>query len=96
MKYNFNLWLRLIDFIKSGDPLTMGYFDKLDNIPQNKYKKILKNEKNIYMCVLLLLDWWSFIFHAISLSFDSPSKTIKLELLQIIWKFDGLWWTIKW
>jgi hypothetical protein len=31
---------------KSGDPLTMGYFDNLDNL--NKYKKkILKIEKSL-------------------------------------------------
>jgi hypothetical protein len=35
------------------DPLTMGYFDNLDNGLLNKYKKILK--KN-YRCVLLCLD----------------------------------------
>jgi hypothetical protein len=29
----------------SGDPLTMGYFDNLDNEPLNKYKKNLKNGK---------------------------------------------------
>jgi hypothetical protein len=32
--------------MKSGDPLTMGYFDNLDNGPLNKYKKkILKMKK---------------------------------------------------
>jgi hypothetical protein len=31
----------------SGDPLTMGYFDNLDNRLLNKYKKILKIEKNL-------------------------------------------------
>jgi hypothetical protein len=25
--------------LKSGDPLTMSYFDNLDNGPLNKYKK---------------------------------------------------------
>jgi hypothetical protein len=29
------------------DPLIMGYFDNLDNGPLNKYKKILKIEKQI-------------------------------------------------
>jgi hypothetical protein len=29
----------------SGDPVTMGYFDNVDNEPLNKYKKILKMEK---------------------------------------------------
>jgi hypothetical protein len=29
----------------SGDPLTMDYFDNVDNGPLNKYKKILKIEK---------------------------------------------------
>jgi hypothetical protein len=33
--------------LKSGDPLTMGYFDNLDNVLLNKYKKNLKNEKNL-------------------------------------------------
>jgi hypothetical protein len=32
-------------FLKSGDPLTMGYFDNLDNEPLNKYEKNLKNKK---------------------------------------------------
>jgi hypothetical protein len=27
------------------DRFTMGYFDNFDNVPLNKYKKILKNEK---------------------------------------------------
>jgi hypothetical protein len=31
----------------SGDPLTMGYFDNLDNESLNKYKKNLKVEKKI-------------------------------------------------
>jgi hypothetical protein len=56
----------------------MGYFDNLDNKPPNKYKKKIKWKK-IDRCVLLLLDWRSFKFHAISLSFDSPSKTIKFS-----------------
>jgi hypothetical protein len=30
----------------SGDSLTMGYFDNLDNRPLNKYKKNLKNRKS--------------------------------------------------
>jgi hypothetical protein len=57
----------------------MGYFDNLDNGPLNKYKKILKIF--FYRCVILYLDWWSFKFHAISLSFGSPLKTVKLEPL---------------
>jgi hypothetical protein len=72
----------------------MVYFDNLDNEPFNKYKKNLKMNF-FYKCVILPLDWWSFKFHAISLSFDSPSKTVNLKSLQIAWKFDGLWWTIK-
>jgi hypothetical protein len=40
---------------KSGDSLTMGYFDNLDNGSLNKYKKILKMKKD-YRCVLLPLD----------------------------------------
>jgi hypothetical protein len=68
----------------SEDSLTVSYFDNLDNRSLNKYKKkILKIEK-VYRCVLLTLDRWSFKFHVISLSFDSPSKTVKLEPLQII------------
>jgi hypothetical protein len=54
----------------------MDYFDNLDNEPLNKYKKN-------YRCVFLPLDWWSFKFHIILLSFDSLSKTVKLEPLQI-------------
>jgi hypothetical protein len=59
----------------------MSYFDNLDNESLKKYKKNLKNRKKIYRCVLLSLDWWSFKFHAISLSFNNPSKIIKLEPL---------------
>jgi hypothetical protein len=34
--------------VMSGDPLTMGYFDNLDNGSLNKYKKkILKMEKSL-------------------------------------------------
>jgi hypothetical protein len=51
----------------------MGCSDNFDNGPLKKYKKNLKIEK-IYRCVLIRLDWWSFKFDAISLSFDSPSK----------------------
>jgi hypothetical protein len=32
-----------------ADRLTMGYFDNFDDGPLNKYKKILKMEKNLYM-----------------------------------------------
>jgi hypothetical protein len=60
------------------DQLTINYFDNLDNEPLNKYKKILKIKKN-YKFILLHLDLWSFKFHTISLSFDSPSKTIKFS-----------------
>jgi hypothetical protein len=63
----------------------MDYFNNLDNEPLNKYK--------INRCVFLHLDWWLFKFHAISLSFDSPSKTIKflcnLQRFQLT-VFDGL------
>jgi hypothetical protein len=34
-------------YFMSGDPLTMGYFDNLDNEPLNKYKKNLKNKKSL-------------------------------------------------
>jgi hypothetical protein len=56
----------------------MGYFDNLDNGLLNKYKIILKIEKNIDMLFYLWID-----VHSISLSFDSTSKTVKLEQLQI-------------
>jgi hypothetical protein len=57
----------------------MGYFDNLDNEPLSIYKKILKMKKKVYRCILILLDWWSFKFHAFSLSFDSSSNTIKFS-----------------
>jgi hypothetical protein len=74
----------------------MGYFDNFDNESQNKYKINVKNRKKNYRCVLLTLDWWSFKFHAISLSFDSPSKTIKFSYNLQRFQFNGFWWTIKW
>jgi hypothetical protein len=43
-------------YYMSGDPLTMDYFDNLDNGPLNKYKKKTKNEKKVYRCVILPLD----------------------------------------
>jgi hypothetical protein len=55
----------------------MRYFDNLDNKFLNKYKKILKIEKT-YEYVLLLIDWRLFKFHEISLSFDTPLRTIKV------------------
>jgi hypothetical protein len=60
----------------------MGYFDNLDNFdngPLNKYKKNLKNEKKNYRCIFLPLDWCSFKFYVISLSFDGPSIIIKFS-----------------
>jgi hypothetical protein len=45
-----------IEFTKSGDPLTMSYFDNLNNGPLNKYKKNFKNRKKVYRCVLLSLN----------------------------------------
>jgi hypothetical protein len=72
----------------SGDPLTMGYFDNLESL--NKYKRKLKNEKKNYRCVIILLDWWLFKFHTISLSFDSPSKTVNLKPLWIM----KIWWSL--
>jgi hypothetical protein len=53
---------------KSGDPL--GYFDNFHNGSLNKYKKILKIKKVRLMVIQI---------YAISLSFDSPSKTIKFS-----------------
>jgi hypothetical protein len=73
---------RLFYWDMSEDPLIMDYFDNLDNESLNKYKNNLKI-KNIYRFVLLPLYWWSFKFHVILLLFDSPSKTVKLESLQI-------------
>jgi hypothetical protein len=32
---------------REGDRLTMGYFDNIDNIPLNKYKKNLKMKKKL-------------------------------------------------
>jgi hypothetical protein len=66
-----------------------GLFDSFDNGPLNKYKKNLKNEKK-NRCVLLPFDCWSFKFHAISLSFDSPSKTIKFSCNLQRFQFNGL------
>jgi hypothetical protein len=68
-------------FIQEWDPLKMSYFDNFDNESLNKYKN-RKIEKS-FKCVLLLLDRWSFKFHVISLSFDSPSKPVKVKPLQI-------------
>jgi hypothetical protein len=56
----------------------MSYFDNFDNETLNKYKKIL-NIKKVYRCVFIPMNWWSFKFHEISLSFDSPSKAIKFS-----------------
>jgi hypothetical protein len=70
--------------------LTTDYFDNLDNELLNKYKKI-KNRNN-YRYVLLPINWWSFKFHAISLSFDSPFKIIwnRCKLYVKVMIFDGL------
>jgi hypothetical protein len=78
------------------DQLTMIYFD---NKFLNKYKKMKKN----YKCILLLLDWWSFKFHTILLSFDSPSKIVincmnfwwSLMDYQMIMKLYKIWMTIN-
>jgi hypothetical protein len=56
----------------SGDPLTMDYFNNLDNESLNKYKINLKKK---------FIDVFIFKFYAILLSVDSSSKTIKLEPL---------------
>jgi hypothetical protein len=58
----------------------MGYFDNLDNGLLNKYKKNLKIEKSLWLCSFFFL--WIDV-HSISLSFGSPSKTVKLKPLQI-------------
>jgi hypothetical protein len=65
-----------ISYIYGRGSLDNGYLDNLDNEFSNKYKKILKKKSNEN--VLLLIDWWWFKFHIISLSFNSPSKTVKL------------------
>jgi hypothetical protein len=57
----------------------MSYFDNIDNGPLNKYKQNLKNRRK-------LTDVFFYLWiesHSISLSFDSSSKTVKLEPLQI-------------
>jgi hypothetical protein len=33
--------------VKSGDPMTIGYFNNFDNEPLNKYKKISIIKKNL-------------------------------------------------
>jgi hypothetical protein len=43
--------------------------------------KINKNRKKPHRYIFLLIDWWWFKFHAIWLSFVSPSKTVELEPL---------------
>jgi hypothetical protein len=67
----------------------MDYFDNLDNGPLNKYKKILKMEKK-FINVFFYLDWWSFKFHVISLSFDSPSNFPAICNDSNLTVFDGL------
>jgi hypothetical protein len=47
------------------DPLITAYLDNLNNGSSNKYEKNLKNRKK------------SQKFHAISLSFDTPSRLSK-------------------
>jgi hypothetical protein len=54
--------------IHEWDPLTMCYFDNLDNESLNKYKKILKIKKFIEVF---------FRDHQNFMQFDSPSKTIR-------------------
>jgi hypothetical protein len=58
----------------------MGYFDNLENGLLNKYQKILKIKKNLHI-FLSFIDWYCFKFHAISLWFVDPSKTVKLKSL---------------
>jgi hypothetical protein len=47
-----------------GDPLTMDYFDNLDNKRLNKYLKILKNRKEFidFFTYRLIVFQISFIF----------------------------------
>jgi hypothetical protein len=52
----------------------MSYFDNFDNEFLNKYKKILKKIIDVFFSFRLIII-------QISLSFDSPSKTVKLESL---------------
>jgi hypothetical protein len=55
----------------------MIYLDNLNNGSSNKFKKNLKNKKT-YRYVLLPIDWRRFKFNIILLSFNSPSKIIKV------------------
>jgi hypothetical protein len=57
-----------------SDPLTMSYFDKLDNWLLLKYQQNLKIRKIID--IFLLIERECFNFFIISLLFDSPSQTI--------------------
>jgi hypothetical protein len=78
-------------FLGKGS-LGNDYLDNFDNGYSNKYKK-LKNRKKSYKYVIILIVWWCsdlcknaikfrwFKFNAISLLFDSPSKTLKLKPL---------------
>jgi hypothetical protein len=50
----------------------------------NKYEKILKIEKTL----IVLINWWWFIFHAILLSFDSPSNYNCYKLYKILMVLD--------
>jgi hypothetical protein len=45
----------LCNYFKSGDPLTMDYFDNFDNGSINKYKKNLKNRFFFFINVLFYL-----------------------------------------
>jgi hypothetical protein len=75
------------------ESLVMDYFDNLDNGFHNKYKKILKIEKNFIDIFFSLINWQWFKFHTISLSFDTPSKTIKFYIIYNDYNlmvFDGV------
>jgi hypothetical protein len=63
--------------------LDNGYLDNLNNEFLNKYKKILKREKTLWICS----STCKLMVNQISLSFDSPSKTVKLYKTLV---FDGV------
>jgi hypothetical protein len=44
-----------MQYLMGRDPLTMGYFDNLDNEVLNKCEKEYKNRKKIYTYVILLI-----------------------------------------
>jgi hypothetical protein len=76
------------------DPLTMGYFDNLDNGPLNKYKKNLKNKKKkfIDMFFYLWIDCHSNFmqFHYRLIVHQRPSIFYAIYNGSNLTIFDGL------